>query len=72
MPLFRVYKVNYSCHYTALADHRVMKKKKGTKNSHTSLEVALRLYKKRGKITTLSFCMSRNGESSLTIFSFEF
>lgn len=53
MPLFRVYKVNYCCHYTALADHRVMKKK-GTKNSHTSLEVALRLYKKGAKLLHLA------------------
>lgn len=39
--------MHYSCYYTALADHTAMKKK-GSKSSHTSLEVALRLYQKKG------------------------
>lgn len=61
--------MNYSCYYAALADHRVMKKK-GSKNSHTSLEVALRLYqKKRDKITILCFCLSPKEKSSLNAFA---
>lgn len=53
MPLLRAYKVNHSCHYTALADHGVTKEK-GSKNSHASLEVALRLYKKGAKVLHLA------------------
>lgn len=57
MPLFGVYNINYSCHYRALANHRVMKKN-NSKNSYKFLAVALRLFKNVPKLLHLASIMS--------------